>query len=112
MSKGSNGGDKFWLHMTISFPILVANDNNFSDLFSIVAFWEARKTRRVILYNLREISAGYLNFRWSYGNFNPLLSYLSLGRVRARTKFTHTVIFLTGRELALRARAAAARGIS
>ena len=42
--------------------ILVANDSNFSDLFSIIAFWEARKTRRVILYNLREKSAGHLIF--------------------------------------------------
>ena len=67
-------------HITV---ILVANDNNFSDLFSLIAFWEATKTRHVILHNLREKSADDLNFWWSYGNFNPLLSYmyLSLGRV-------------------------------
>jgi hypothetical protein len=33
----------------------------FSDLFSIIAFWQARKTRRVILYNLRQKSDANLN---------------------------------------------------
>jgi hypothetical protein len=61
----------FWSQMTIFF----------SDLFSIIALWEARKTRRMILYNLREKSADDLIFWWSYGNCNPRLSYLSLGRV-------------------------------
>jgi hypothetical protein len=42
-------------------------------LFSKVAFWYARKMRRVILYNLRYESASDLIFEWSYGNFSPRL---------------------------------------
>ena len=59
------------------FPPLAKNriafDHVLFDLFSILAFWQARKTRRVILYNLREKSAANLNFWWSYGNFSPLV---------------------------------------
>ena len=61
----------------------------FSDLFSIVAFWYARKTRHVILYNLRWKSGDFLIFWWSYGNFSPVVSTLNfpstllLGRVPA-----------------------------
>ena len=62
----------FWSQMTIIFPIYFRSSRS---------VWEARKTRPVILYNLRGKSADDLIFWWSYGNFNPLLSYLSLGRV-------------------------------
>jgi hypothetical protein len=73
------------------FPPLAKNriafDHVFFDLFSIIAFWYARTTRRVILHNLREKSAASLIFWWSYCNFCPLPvtnyfpSYLTLGRV-------------------------------
>jgi hypothetical protein len=45
----------------------------FCDLFSIVAFWYARKARRVILYNLREKSADPQNF------FDEVMAILVLG---------------------------------
>ena len=45
----------------------------FFDLWSIIAFWQAKKTRHVILYNLRERSDANLPFWWSYGNFSPRL---------------------------------------
>ena len=73
----------------ITFPPVaksqIAFDHVFFDLFSIIAFWEARKTRRVILhvilYNLREKSADDLIFWWSYGNFSPVVLTLLLRRV-------------------------------
>ena len=70
--------------------IRIAFDHVFFDLFSIIAFWYARTTRHVILYNLRKKSADDLNFWWSYCNFCPrpvtnyFPSYLSLGRVPVR----------------------------
>ena len=73
------------------FPPLVKNriafGHVFFNLFSIIAFWYARKMRAVILYNLREKSAANLKFWWSYGNFSPAVSTLKfpskllLGRV-------------------------------
>jgi len=75
------------------FPPLAKNriafGHVFFNLFSIIAFWYARKMRAVILYNLREKSAANLKFWWSYGNFSPAVSTLKfpskllLGRVRS-----------------------------
>ena len=79
--------------------IRIAFDHVFFDLFSIIAFWYARKTRRVFLYNLNEKSADDLNFWWSYCNFCPrpvtnyFPSYLSLRRVPAyRSMYCHSVL--------------------
>ena len=67
------------------FPPLAKNriafGHLFFNLFSIIAFWYARKMRAVILYNLREKSAANLKFWWSYGNFSPIVLTICLRRV-------------------------------
>jgi hypothetical protein len=71
----------------------------FSDLFSIIVFWQARKTRRVILYNLRQKSDANLNFWWSYGNFSPRLLTVSLRRVHHVFWNAYTVFLSKSKEI-------------